>query len=72
MFLRFFAELRDAKVPVSLKEYLALMEAMDREVIGRRTEEFYYLSRTALVKDGEEPRQVRPGVRPRVQRDRDS
>jgi uncharacterized protein with von Willebrand factor type A (vWA) domain len=51
MFLRFFTELRDAKVPVSLKEYLALMEAMDREVIGRRTEEFYYLSRAALVKD---------------------
>ena len=51
MFLRFFAELRDAKVPVSLKEYLALMEAMDREVIGRRTEEFYYLSRAILVKD---------------------
>ncbi len=51
MFLRFFTELRDAKVPVSLKEYLALMEAMDRDVIGRRTEEFYYLSRAALVKD---------------------
>ncbi len=51
MFLRFFTELRDAKVPVSLKEYLALMEAMDREVIGRSTEEFYYLSRSALVKD---------------------
>ena len=51
MFLRFFTELRDAKVPVSLKEYLALMEAMDREVIGRSTDEFYYLSRAALVKD---------------------
>jgi uncharacterized protein with von Willebrand factor type A (vWA) domain len=51
MFLRFFTELRDAKVPVSLKEYLALMEAMDADVIGRKTEEFYYLSRAALVKD---------------------
>ncbi|HWE44983.1 MAG TPA: VWA domain-containing protein [Caulobacteraceae bacterium] len=51
MFLRFFTELRDAKVPVSLKEYLALMEAMDRGVIGRSTDEFYYLSRAALVKD---------------------
>ncbi|MBS0295898.1 MAG: VWA domain-containing protein [Proteobacteria bacterium] len=51
MFLRLFTELRDAKVPVSLKEYLALMEAMDREVIGRRVEDFYFLSRAALVKD---------------------
>ena len=51
MFLRLFTELRDAKVPVSLKEYLALMEAMDREVIGRSVEEFYHLSRAVLVKD---------------------
>ncbi|MFN5271049.1 MAG: hypothetical protein ACK5DN_12940, partial [Hyphomonadaceae bacterium] len=33
MFQRFFSELRDAKVPISLKEYLLLMEAMDKEVI---------------------------------------
>jgi uncharacterized protein with von Willebrand factor type A (vWA) domain len=51
MFLRLFTELRQAKVPVSLKEYLALMEAMDREVIERSVDEFYYLSRAALVKD---------------------
>jgi uncharacterized protein with von Willebrand factor type A (vWA) domain len=51
MFLRLFTELRDAKVPVSLKEYLALMEAMDREVIGRSVEDFYFLSRAVLVKD---------------------
>ncbi|MEM1391321.1 MAG: VWA domain-containing protein, partial [Pseudomonadota bacterium] len=51
MFLNFFNELREAKVPVTLKEYLALMEAMDKDVIGRDVEEFYYLSRTALVKD---------------------
>ncbi|MEP1145399.1 MAG: VWA domain-containing protein [Henriciella sp.] len=51
MFLNFFNELRAAKVPVTLKEYLALMEAMDKGVIDRDVEEFYYLSRTALVKD---------------------
>ena len=51
MFLQFFHELRQAKVPVTLKEYLSLMEGMDRSVINRRVEEFYYLSRTALVKD---------------------
>jgi uncharacterized protein with von Willebrand factor type A (vWA) domain len=51
MFLNFFNELREAKVPVTLKEYLSLMEAMDKQVIGRDVEEFYYLSRAALVKD---------------------
>ena len=51
MFMRFFTELREAKVPVTLKEYLALMEAMDKGVIDRSVEDFYYLSRSALVKD---------------------
>jgi hypothetical protein len=51
MFLNFFNELRAAKVPVTLKEYLALMEAMDKGVINRDVEDFYYLARTALVKD---------------------
>jgi uncharacterized protein len=51
MFLRFFNELKAAKVPVTLKEYLMLMEGMDRSVIDRRVEDFYYLSRTVLVKD---------------------
>jgi len=51
MFMRFFTELKAAKVPVTLKEYLMLMEGMDRSVIDRRVEDFYYLSRTTLVKD---------------------
>ncbi|MBR7619019.1 VWA domain-containing protein [Phenylobacterium sp. 20VBR1] len=51
MFMRFFTELREAKVPVTLKEYLMLMEAMDKVVIERTVDEFYYLSRSALVKD---------------------
>jgi uncharacterized protein len=51
MFQRFFTELRDAKVPISLKEYLLLMEAMDKEVIEAEITDFYYLSRAALVKD---------------------
>ncbi|MDE2266397.1 MAG: VWA domain-containing protein [Alphaproteobacteria bacterium] len=51
MFFAFFDELRAAKIPVTLKEYLALMEALSRDVIGRKVDEFYYLSRTALVKD---------------------
>lgn len=51
MFFAFFDELRAAKVPVTLKEYLALMEALSKDVIGRKVDEFYYLSRAALVKD---------------------
>jgi uncharacterized protein with von Willebrand factor type A (vWA) domain len=51
MFMRFFTELREAKLPVTLKEYLVLMEAMDKQVIDRTVDDFYYLSRSALVKD---------------------
>ena len=34
MLLPFFTALRDARVPVSMKEWLHLMEAMDRDVAG--------------------------------------
>jgi len=51
MFFQFFDELRAAKIPVTLKEYLALMAALDSDVIDMKIDEFYYLSRTALVKD---------------------
>ncbi len=51
MLLTFFTELRAAKVPVSLREYLTLLEALDRNLADQRVEDFYYLARTALVKD---------------------
>ena len=51
MFVNFFHELKNAGMPVSLREYLTLLEAMDAEVIDREDEDFYYLSRSALVKD---------------------
>ena len=51
MFQRFFTELRAAKVPVSLKEYLVLLEALEKDVIPPMTEDFYYLARATLVKD---------------------
>ncbi len=51
MFVNFFLELRQAKVPVSLREYLTLMEAMKQGVADYSVEDFYYLSRSALVKD---------------------
>lgn len=55
MLLPFFTALRDVRVPVSPKEWLHLMEAMDRGVVGPGTsmavEDFYHLSRAVLVKD---------------------
>ncbi|HVY83948.1 MAG TPA: VWA domain-containing protein [Caulobacterales bacterium] len=51
MFQRLFTELRAARVPVSLKEYLVLIEALERDAIPPRIDDFYYLARTALVKD---------------------
>ena len=51
MFATFFHELRTARVPVSLKEYLTLMEALQADLAGRRVQDFYYLSRATLVKD---------------------
>jgi hypothetical protein len=51
MLLRLFTELRQAGAPVSLKEYLALMEAMDRQVIERSVDDFYHLARAVLIKD---------------------
>ena len=51
MFFQFFDELRSARIPVTLKEYLALMDALDKNVIDMKIDEFYFLSRAALVKD---------------------
>lgn len=57
MLLDFFYTLRAAKLPVSVKEYLTLLEALREGVVGPASEDgykvddFYYLSRTALVKD---------------------
>ncbi|WP_099558893.1 vWA domain-containing protein [Hartmannibacter diazotrophicus] len=51
MFLTFFAELKSAGVPVSLREYLDLMGAMEKGLPEGRVEEFYFLARSLLVKD---------------------
>ena len=51
MFLQFFTSLRDAQVPVTLREYLTLMQAMDADLASRKVEDFYFLSRATLVKD---------------------
>ncbi|HQY10521.1 MAG TPA: hypothetical protein PK797_17600, partial [Burkholderiaceae bacterium] len=55
MLIDFFFTLRSAKLPVSVKEFLTLLEALRAGVIddegGPTVDKFYYLSRTALVKD---------------------
>tara|TARA_R110001583_G_scaffold17679_1_gene71167 strand:- start:20602 stop:21786 length:1185 start_codon:yes stop_codon:yes gene_type:complete len=51
MFIGFFYKLKDARVPVSLREYLTLLEAVEKGVAGYSVEDFYYLARTTLVKD---------------------
>jgi uncharacterized protein len=47
----FFLKLKSHKLPVSIKEWLTLLEAMRKGVISPSIDEFYYLSRAALVKD---------------------
>jgi uncharacterized protein with von Willebrand factor type A (vWA) domain len=51
MFLPFFLELKAAKVPVSLREYLSLLEGLEAGIADYDVEAFYYLARAALVKD---------------------
>ena len=51
MLIDFFLKLRSAKVPVTTKEYLMLIEGMQKGVVGSSIDDFYYFSRTCLVKD---------------------
>jgi uncharacterized protein with von Willebrand factor type A (vWA) domain len=51
MLISFLAELKAAGLPVSVREYLTLMEAMAADLADKRVEDFYFLARTTLVKD---------------------
>jgi hypothetical protein len=51
MFLNLFSELKNAKVPVSLREYLTFLEALNAGIANFEVDSFYYLARSALVKD---------------------
>jgi uncharacterized protein with von Willebrand factor type A (vWA) domain len=51
MLIDFFFTLKSAKVPVTIREFLTLLEALEKSVIGPSLDEFYYLARLALVKD---------------------
>ena len=49
MFINFFLELRSAKLPVSLREYLTLLEGMDAGLANYSLENFYYLSHCNIM-----------------------
>jgi uncharacterized protein with von Willebrand factor type A (vWA) domain len=51
MLVDFFLQLKQAKVPVTIREYLSLLEALDKQVIWGSIEDFYYLARLCLIKD---------------------
>ena len=51
MLAGFFLKLKEHKIPVSIKEYLVLIEGMEKHVISPSIDEFYFFARTALVKD---------------------
>ncbi|MCY1665582.1 vWA domain-containing protein [Rhizobium sp. SL86] len=51
MFIPFFLALKEAKIPVTLREFLDLLEGMQAGLVDFDVEAFYYLARAALVKD---------------------
>lgn len=51
MFIDLFYKMRESGIPVSITEYLTLMDALDKGVSGIDIDAFYYLMRATLVKD---------------------
>ncbi|HEX7114020.1 MAG TPA: VWA domain-containing protein [Steroidobacter sp.] len=51
MLIPFFFKLREGGVPVSLTEFLTLLEALDARLVDASAQEFYFLARACLVKD---------------------
>ncbi|MDY6942479.1 MAG: VWA domain-containing protein [Pseudomonadota bacterium] len=51
MLIDFFYSLRAAELPVSVTEYLSLLEALEKRVVSTSVDDFYFLARTCLVKD---------------------
>jgi uncharacterized protein len=50
MFLDFFLLLKNDGLPVTIKEYLTLLEALDNEIVDNSVDDFYYLCRSVLIK----------------------
>ena len=51
MLIKFFFMLREGGLKVSVTEMLTLLEALESGIAGHSVDDFYYLSRAALVKD---------------------
>jgi uncharacterized protein len=51
MLIEFFLHLKERKLPVSVKEYLMLLEGLQKQVIEPSVDQFYTFSRACLVKD---------------------
>ncbi len=51
MLIKFFFMLRESGVPVTITEFLMLLEALQARLANHSAEDFYYLSRACLVKD---------------------
>jgi uncharacterized protein with von Willebrand factor type A (vWA) domain len=51
MLVDFFLHLKAAKLPVSTREFLTLLDALEHAVVSNSMEEFYFLARACLVKD---------------------
>jgi Uncharacterized protein conserved in bacteria len=51
MLIDFFLHLKAAKLPVSTREFLTLLDALEHNVVSHSIDDFYFLARTCLVKD---------------------
>jgi uncharacterized protein len=51
MLIDFFLHLKAAKLPVSTREFLTLLDALKHDVASGSMDDFYFLARTCMVKD---------------------
>src|SRR5271157_4841501 len=51
MLIDFLLHLKAAKLPVSTREFLTLLDALEHNVVANSVDDFYFLARTCLVKD---------------------
>jgi uncharacterized protein with von Willebrand factor type A (vWA) domain len=51
MLIDFFLHLKAARLPVSTREFLTLLDALEHNVVAHSIDDFYYLARTCLIKD---------------------
>ena len=51
MLIDFFFALKQAKIPVTIREFLTLLEGMRQGLAYASSEDFYFLARTTMVKD---------------------